>query len=110
MNFEFRKGILFIRFPGYLSYSEGLEFKTRIDSFLLENGIRYFVFNFEHVRRMDELVMKMIEEDYQKVLSYQGRVLFCLNPKVALSMKHGRLLQNKEIIKNEIGAFQCIQI
>lgn len=110
MNFEFRKGILFIRFPGYLNRANVLEFKQRIDSFLFENGIRYFVFNFEHVQRIDEFAMNMIEENYQKVLSYQGRVLFCLNPKVALSMKHDRLLQNKEIISNEIGAFQCIQI
>ncbi len=111
MNFEFRKGILFIRFPNGFSRFDIEDFRRQIDTFLVKNGIRYFVFNFENVPFLDERVISVIEENYQKVVAYQGRVLFCgLSPKVVLTMKKDHILQNKEIIYNEIGAFQCIQI
>lgn len=106
INLEFRKGILFIRLNGILNEQNSYELTKKINYFIKKNGIRFFTFNLEGLEEVNQDTIRMIKENYQQIISIQGKLVLCGVKDKRVSM----ILHDVEQSKNELGVFQMIQI
>lgn len=106
INLEFRRGILFIRLNGILNKETSIELTRQINRFIKENGIKYFTFNLEGLKELGEEAIDIIRENYQQIVSFNGKLVLCgLKDK-----KTSTILQDLEQSNNELGVFQIIRI
>lgn len=86
VDIDAKKGFLFIRFYGDITYKTRKVLSKDIYNFLNEMGINNVVFNLEKVNKIDEVGFKTLERCYKK----------CKNSFIC-----GKNFDNFKIINNE---------
>lgn len=110
MNFEFRKGLLFVRLKGILNRENSKELSNRLDQFIHEQGVKYFVINLEDLEYIDKDGLHMIQEKYEDVIMHNGKLIIC-----GYKNDYMKAIIEEEFVgvyntKNELAAFNIIQI
>lgn len=104
INFEFRKGIFFIRLEGILNKEASLNLSKKLDYFINIQGVRYFVINLEKVFIADYSFYLMLEEKYNDVKIHDGKLIIC--------GYNNNFLESSKIYQtnNELMAFKLIEV
>ena len=103
VNFEFRKGVLFVRLRGNLDKDN---YKVSELNNLIENiGLKYVVINLNDITSIDTYCIDCLINFSNKLSSDNGKILIC--EKDCLIGK--RLLKNRiPLINSELEAFNLI--
>ncbi len=105
MNYEFRKGILFIRLFGRFNKSNSEQIQTSINTLINNVGIRNIVFNIDDINSIDLTGISFIMKYYYQITASKGQFLICDK-----YQKFSKLLMNNAIpnINYELEAFNFI--
>ena len=109
MNYEFRKGLLFVRLEGVLNEATSRELSVQLDHFINRHGVKYFVMNLENLDYLDKDGLDFIHKKYEDVVMHNGKLIICgydneyLKPMIE---------EIKEVYKtkDELTAFNIIRI
>ena len=95
INFEFRKGVLFIRLIGKLDRNTVSKLKTEVTDMIKDNGIRNVVFNLSSLESIDMKGINSLLYNYELCRNNKGRTLICGidNPLVKHRINNTRLLK-----------------
>jgi anti-anti-sigma factor len=112
IDIEFRKGILFVRLGGRLDENSSLKLNKELIPIIKDNGIRYVVFNMEHLEYIDLEGIETLKYNYKVILENKGQTLVCgLKPGIVkLRINNSRLLNYMYETSNEIAAFNIINL
>ena len=110
INFEFRKGLLFIRLEGKLTKKTSKELSKTLDRFIYEQGVKYFVINLESLEFIDQNGLEVIRKKYKDMILHNGKLIVCGYQKDAIRAIVEKDLKEVHKTKNELMAFQMIQI
>ena len=104
INFEFRKGIFFIRLEGILNEEASVKLSEKLDYFINTQGVKYFVINLEKVLITDYSFFSMLEEKYKDVKVHDGKLIIC--------GYNNSFLECSNIYQtnNELMAFKLIEV
>lgn len=110
INFEFRKGLLFIRLKGILNKETSEYLATELDTFIKEKGVKYFVINLEELDYVDKDGLEMLHKQYEDVIMHNGKLVIC-----GYQNKYIQTIVEEEMegvykTQNELAAFHIIQI
>ena len=107
INYEFRKGILFIRLCGDLNTDTSHQLRKEISDMIRESGITNVVFNISELNSIDEVGIKDLYDNLEFCKRNQGRVLFCKpNKKIETFLLN--YLSGSFFIDDELTAFKEI--
>lgn len=109
IEFEFKRGILFVRLIGELNKSTASKLKI-IDDTIRKAGIKYLLINLEKTTIINNNELNNMVERYKMLIGKDGRLLICgyYSP-LKLNIKQGEL--NKICLsEREISAFNIINI
>lgn len=112
INYEFRKGILFIRLNGILNKNTVDKLQNEVTDMIKDNGIRNVVFN---VSGLDSIDMKGINSllyNYELCNNNEGKSLVCgiNNSLVRHRIENSRLLKYMNEASDELSAFNVINL
>lgn len=112
IDFEFRRGILFVRLNGILSDNTYSKLDDSLKNLVDREIIRYVVFNIEELRYID---LKGIEAllNYNLILNQNGgKALVCglKNDLVKHRINNSRMLDYMFEVSDELGAINAINI
>ena len=108
IDMEFKKGILIVRLKGKLDNETSFVLDNDLRCLILNNGIKYLLFNVSRLDYIDERGFSVIKNNYFNILKNNGKMLICGFDKV---LDYNINLNNTFYqIKNEEGAYQLIQI
>lgn len=110
INFEFRKGLLFIRLKGILNKETSGNLYKQLDNFIKEKGVKYFVINLEELDYIDKDGLDMMRRQYEDVIMHNGKLVIC-----GYQNKYIQTIVEEEMegvykTQNELAAFHMIQI
>ena len=110
INFEFRRGILFIRLSGVLNRLTINEFDSSVTSLIRDNGIRNVVFNVSGLRKIDFKGISRLFYNYELCKKNRGISLLCCVDNDSIHDKIGstRLFNYMVDVDNELSAFNMI--
>ena len=98
INFEFRKGIFFLRLIGDLNKSSCKDKEDEIMELLIKNGFKYIVINTNYLKRIDLDGLNYIMKIYYMVRENESNLVICDKFNIL-----SRLLNNNvPNIKNEL--------
>lgn len=103
INFEFRKGIFFIRLEGILNKEASIKLSRKLDYFINTQGVKYFVINLEKVFITDYSFFNMLEEKYKDVKLHDGKLIIC-------GYNNNFLECSDYQASNELMAFKLIEV
>lgn len=107
INYEFRKGILFIRLFGELTRDTSFKLKREITDMIEDNGITNVVFNITKLSFIDDFGINDLLKNLEICKSNNGVGLLCgINKHVNL-IHCDKILQTT-IIDDELSAFNKI--
>jgi len=109
INFEFRKGILFIRLEGILNEDTSIKLSKKLDYFINTQGVKYFVINLEKVFITDYSLFNILDEKYEDVKVHDGKLIICGYKNALLETKLDKKI-GINITNNELSAFKLIEI
>jgi anti-anti-sigma factor len=89
INFEFRKGIFFIRLIGNLN-RKNYKYEEELKSLILENQFKYIVINTDCLQKIDVDGLNYLFEIFSLTKSNQGNLIICDKKSI-----FRRLLNNK---------------
>ena len=108
IDMEFKKGILIVRLKGKLDNETSFVLDNDLRCLILNNGIKYLLFNVSNLDYIDERGFSVIKNNYFNILKNNGKMLICGFDKV---LDYNINLNNTFYqIKSEEGAYQLIQI
>ena len=112
INFEFRKGVLFIRLGGILDMNTVHKLKTAVTEMIRDNGIRNVVFNLSNLKSIDMKGINNLLYNYELCRNNKGRTLICGidNPMVRHRINNTRLLKYMVETSNELSALNIINL
>jgi len=103
VNYEFRKGVMFVRIIGVLvSYN----YKDTIDNiiYIIKNiGIKFVVFNLNNIKAIDAFVIDYLLKCNRLIKEDEGEMFICSSNCFESKFKH-----RIPIIRSEIEAFNVI--
>lgn len=110
VNFEFRKGLLFVRLKGILNKDTSKKLSKRLNNFIEEKGVKYFVINLEKLDYVDKDGLEMLKKQYEDVILHNGKLIIC-----GYQNKYIKTIVEEEMdgvykTQNELAAFHIIQI
>ena len=110
INFEFRRGILFIRLIGVLSKSTINEFDSSVTTLIRDNGIRNVVFNVSDLSKIDLKGISRLFYNYELCKRNRGVSLLCCvdNDNIHDKIRNTRLLKYMVDVNDELSAFNFI--
>ncbi len=105
MNYEFRKGILFIRLFGHWNKNNSKKIQTNINTLTKNVGIRNIVLNIDDINSIDLTGIRFIMKYYYQIIASQGQFLICDK-----YQRFSKQLMNNTIpnINYELEAFNLI--
>lgn len=111
INFEFRKGILFIRLRGELTKKTIKDFDTLVTMLISDNGIRNVVFNVSELVCIDLKGISRLFYNYELCKKNKGISLLCCidNTDIHEKIEGTRLFQYMTDLSNELSAFNFIE-
>lgn len=111
INFEFRRGVLFIRLQGCLVKNTIKEFDSCVTTLIRDNGIRNVVFNVSELSRIDLKGISRLFYNYELCKKNRGVSLLCCvdNENIHERIKGTRLLNYMIDVKDELCAFNFFE-
>lgn len=111
INFEFRKGVLFIRLKGELTKKNIKKLDEEVTTLIRDNGIRNVVFNVSRLEKIDLKGISRLFYNYELCKRNRGISLLCCinNNDIMKKIKNTRLLKYMMETKDELSAFNFIQ-
>ncbi len=110
MNFEFRKGLLFIRLKGILNKETSKELSRSLDRFIYQQGVKYFVINLESLEYLDKDGLETIQKKYEDMVLHDGKLIICGYKNDYIKAMVEEEIKGVYKTKNELAAFNMIQI
>ncbi len=110
VNFEFRRGILFIRLCGELTKRTINDFDYSVTTLIKDNGIRNVVFNVSNLSRIDLKGISRLFYNYEICKKNRGVSLLCCtqNTNIHNKIEGTRLFQYMTDLNDELAAFDFI--
>jgi anti-anti-sigma factor len=110
VNFEFRRGILFIRLCGELTKKTINDFDGLVTTLIRDNGIRNVVFNVSNLSRIDLKGVSRLFYNYELCKKNRGVSLLCCtqNNNIHDKIEGTRLFQYMNDLSDELSAFNFI--
>ena len=105
MNYEFRKGVLFIRLYGSLDHKNIKKISTNIADLIAEFGLKYIVFNLDDLIYIDKEGVNFILKYHNIINNQNGKLIICDKNDQFSRLNHNKLIPN---ITYEIDAFHLI--
>ena len=103
------KGILFITLQGALDKKNFCEFSKEINYLLYNQGMNYFVLNFDDLEIKNKKLLSEIQKKLIEICLTSGKVVLCgLNKEDIKKIDCGN--DNLKFITNEIEAFNYLHI
>lgn len=100
VDFEFYRGILFIRLKGILTkYSLS---NTDIDKVINDIGFKYIVFNIDNINQIDAYGINYLINHHEALKNRDGKALICQNNKLFLNKfisKVQTITKEREVFK-----------
>jgi len=110
MNFEFRKGLLFIRLKGILNQENSKKLADKLEEFIQNHGVKYFVLNLEELESLDKEGLRVIQEKYQDVILHDGKLVICGYKNNYVKTILEQEMEGVYQTRNELTAFNMIQV
>lgn len=112
INYEFRKGILFIRLSGILNKNTVNKMQNEVTDMIKDNGIRNVVFNISGLESIDMKGINNLLYNYELCRSNKGKSLVCGidNSLVRHRIENSRLLKYMTETSDELSAFNVINL
>ncbi len=109
---EFRKGILFVRLKGKFLSEEMEKFRTEVIEKIETCGLRSVVFTIDELTEIDLKGIHSMFYVYEMCNKNAGKVLLCelYESPVFDRMRKNRIFNYVHLIKNELEAFEVIQV
>lgn len=105
INYEFRKGIFFIRLSGDFDKENYYEYLDSLNNLTYEIGFKNIVLNIDDIKSIDIYGINYIMNYYNYILDIDGKFILCEKDNYISN----RILKNKiPCIGNEIEAFNKI--
>ena len=110
INFESRRGVLFIRLKGILTKVTIKKLDSDVTSLIRDNGIRNVVFNVSDLDRIDFKGISRLFYNYELCKKNRGVSLLCCvdNENIHEKIKGTRLLKYMVDVNDELSAFNLI--
>ncbi len=107
INFEFRRGILFIRLQGSLIKNTIKDFDSCVTTLIRDNGIRNVVFNVSGLEKIDLKGISRLFYNYELCSKNRGVSLLCCvdNENIRDKIKGTRLFNYMTLVHDELCAF-----
>jgi len=111
INFEFRRGVLFIRLRGVLTKKTVKKLDSDVTTLIRDNGIRNVVFNVSELSRIDLKGISRLFYNYEICKMNRGVSLLCCvdNDNIHEKIKSTRLLKYMVDVHDELSAFSFIE-
>lgn len=112
INYEFRKGILFIRLSGILNKNTVNKMQNEVTDMIKDNGIRNVVFNISGLESIDMKGINNLLYNYELCRNNKGKSLVCGidNSLVRHRIENSRLLKYMTETSDELSAFNVINL
>lgn len=112
INYEFRKGILFIRLSGVLNKKTVEKLQNEVTDMIKDNGIRNVVFNVSELNSIDIRGINSLLYNYELCNHNEGKSLLCglKNSLVRHRIENSRLLKYMTEASDELSAFNIINL
>lgn len=112
INFENRKGILFVRLGGVLNKNTVSKLQNEITDMIKDNGIRNVVFNLSELKSIDMRGINNLLYDYELCRNNKGKTLVCgiNNSVVRNRIDNTRLLKYMMETSDELSALNIINL
>lgn len=111
IEFEFRKGILFLRLFGELTAKTLHQLKEEVEDIIENSGIHNIVINLKSVIRIDRIGIRGLYEEY---LARKDAGLFMIcnsdSPMVRGFISDSMISSNIPILESEVRAFTYVTI
>ena len=110
INFEFRRGILFIRLKGVLTKQTIKDFDSLVTTLIRDNGIRNVVFNVSNLDKIDLKGISRLFYNYELCKKNRGVSLLCCvdNNSIHDKIESSRLFKYMVDVTDELSAFNFI--
>ena len=111
INFEFRRGVLFIRLRGVLVKNTIRDFDSYVTTLIRDNGIRNVVFNVSGLTKIDLKGISRLFYNYELCKRNRGVSLLCCvdNYNIHEKIKSTRLFKYMVDVNDELSAFNFIE-
>ena len=111
INFEFRRGVLFIRLKGILTKKTVPKLDSDVTTLIRDNGIRNVVFNVSELSRIDLRGISRLFYNYEICKKNRGVSLLCCvdNDDIHEKIKSTRLFKYMVDVSDELSAFSFIE-
>lgn len=111
INFEFRRGVLFIRLRGILTKNTVKKLDEEVTTLIRDNGIRNVVFNVSELDKIDLRGISRLFYNYELCKKNRGVSLLCCvdNDNIHEKIKGTRLLKYMVDVNDELCAFNFIE-
>ena len=111
VNFEFRRGVLFIRLGGELTKKTIKCLDSEVTTLICDNGIRNVVFNVSELSRIDLKGISRLFYNYELCKKNKGISLLCCidNTDIHEKIEGTRLFHYMTDLSNELSAFNFIE-
>ena len=111
VNFEFRRGILFIRLCGDLTKKTISQFDEMVTNLIRDNGIRNVVFNVSYLNKIALKGTSRLFYNYELCIKNRGVSLHCCvdNNDIHKKIENTRLFQYMYDLNDELSAFNFIE-
>ena len=112
INYEIRKGILFIRLGGVLNKKTDSKLQNEVTDMIKDNGIRNVVFNLKELQSIDIKGINNLLYNYELCKTNKGKSLICGidNSLVRHRINNTRLLNYMVETSDELSAFNIIKL
>lgn len=112
INYEIRKGILFIRLCGVLNKNTVGKLQNEVTDMIKDNGIRNVVFNLKELESIDIKGINNLLYNYEICHNNKGKSLICGidNSLVRHRINNTRLLKYMIETSDELSAFNIIKL
>lgn len=112
INYEFRRGILFIRLNGILTKNTVDKLQNEVTDMIKDNGIRNVVFNIAGLKVIDMKGINSLLYNYELCHNNKGKSLVCGidNSLVRHRIENSRLLKYMNETSDELSAFNVINL
>lgn len=111
INFEFRRGVLFIRLSGELTKRTIKYLDSEVTTLIRDNGIRNVVFNVSNLSKLDLKGVSRLFYNYELCKKNRGVSLLCCidNSNIHDKIESTRLFQYMTDLSDELSAFNFIE-
>lgn len=111
INFEFRRGVLFIRLRGVLTKKTVKKLDSDVTTLIRDNGIRNVVFNVSELNRIDLRGISRLFYNYELCRKNRGVSLLCCvnNEDIHDKIESTRLFKYMIDLNDELSAFNFIE-